>query len=104
MVAGETCSSSRRATVRDPTGSPVATYASTIWRKTSLDRALSSTTIPVLGRSFNIGRYVGVGLPGVNASGPTTPRADARAFAAQDGAWAAGRTASSVARAGARPA
>ena len=57
---------------------------------TLFERALSSTTIPVLGRSFNIGRYVGVVLPGVNASGPTTPRAGARTVAtAGDG----GRTA-----------
>ena len=39
MVAGERLMGRRRARVRDPTGSPVATYCSTISRSTAAERA-----------------------------------------------------------------
>ncbi len=39
MVAGDRLIGRRRARVREPTGSPVATYCSTISRKTAAERA-----------------------------------------------------------------
>ena len=78
MVAGESEPPSLREMVREPTGSPVSTKASTTWRKISRERSFSATTLwpsgesiagPILkaGSLQEDGRYVRWSQWGVNA-------------------------------------
>src|SRR5579871_6127209 len=43
--AGDSVIGMRRATLREPTGSPVARYDSTIWRKISRERSSSCASV-----------------------------------------------------------
>ena len=46
MEAGDSAMGSRRDRFFEPTGSPVARYRSTIWRKISRERSFNAASVP----------------------------------------------------------